>query len=367
MKHILYVLPYLELGGTEKHAFSLMDNFQQHYHVSLLAPDGLGSAPFRQAGFGYQQFPRLEQNLWVGVRQFRRSLLAIHQQRSIDLVHVHAAHELTSLVKMFLPEVPVVLTVHGYHGSQSTLSYRLSAIFGNLFADRVIVVSRSELDLLAVYHLQVRKTRLIYNGVAEPQVDVVKVNQFSEQFALGLTDQILIGTVARLSEAKGLAYLLGAIAHLVDRHPHIKLVIAGDGELRDSLQQIAGKLGISSHVVFAGYLQDVHNLMYCFDIFVLPSLQEASPLASAEAMSMGKAIVATNVGGMPEQVVDGHTGFIVPPQDSLALAAGIDRLISDPVLLEDFGQRGYARYREKFALSGMLNNTVDVYKEALTS
>ncbi len=153
----------------------------------------------------------------------------------------------------------------------------------------------------------------------------------------------------------------------IDRHPYIKLVIAGDGELRDSLPQIAADLGISKHVIFAGYLQDVQNLMYCFDIFVLPSLQEALPLASAEAMSMGKAIVATNVGGMPEQVTDGQTGFIVPPQDSLALAAGIDRLISDPVLLADFGERSYSRYREKFALSGMLNNTVDVYEEVLIS
>jgi L-malate glycosyltransferase len=367
MKHILFVLPYLELGGTEKHAFSLMNSLQQHYHVSLLAPAGRGAAPFWQAGFDHQEFPRLEENLWLGIRQFRHSLLAIHRQRSIDLVHVHAAHELTSLVKMFLPGVPVVLTVHGYHGSQSPLSYRLSAIFGNLFADRVIVVSRSELDLLAVNHLQAAKTTLIYNGVAEPQVDLAKVNQLAEQLALGLTDQILIGTVARLSEAKGLVYLLEAMAHLIDRHPYIKLVIAGDGELRDSLPQIADDLGIRKQVVFAGYLPDVQNLMYCFDIFVLPSLQEALPLASAEAMSMGKPIVATNVGGMPEQVTDGQTGFIVPPQDSWALAAGIDRLISDPVLLTDFGKRGYARYREKFALSGMLTNTVDVYEEALIS
>jgi L-malate glycosyltransferase len=363
MKHIVFVLPYLELGGTEKHAFSLMNSLQQHYHVSLLAPEGRGAAPFWQAGFNHQEFPRLEENLWLGIRQFRRSLLAIHQQRSIDLVHVHAAHELTSLVKMFLPGVPVVLTVHGYHGSQSPLSYRLSAIFGNLFADRVIVVSRSEMDLLAVNHLQAAKTTLIYNGVAEPQVDIAK----AEQLSLRVKDQVVIGTVARLSEAKGLAYLLEAMAHLIDRHPYIKLVIAGDGELRDSLPQIADDLGINKQVVFAGYLPDVQNLIYCFDIFVLPSLQEALPLAIAEAMSMGKPIVATNVGGMPEQVTDGQTGFIVPPQDSLALAVGIDRLISDPVLLTDFGKCGYARYREKFALSGMLTNTIDVYEEALIS
>jgi L-malate glycosyltransferase len=73
LKHILYVLPYLELGGTKKHAFSLMNSLQQHYHVSLLAPDSLGAAPFDKAGFVYHVFPRLEQNLWAGLRQFRQS------------------------------------------------------------------------------------------------------------------------------------------------------------------------------------------------------------------------------------------------------------------------------------------------------
>jgi L-malate glycosyltransferase len=161
MKHILYVLPYMELGGTEKHAFSLMNNLQQHYHVSLLAPDGLGASPFRQAGFSYQEFSRLEQNLARGMWRLRRSLIALHRQSPIDLIHIHGAHELTWLVKMFLPDVPVVFTVHGYHGAQSGLSYRLAAIFGNLFADQVIVVSRSELKIMGEYKLQASKTTLI--------------------------------------------------------------------------------------------------------------------------------------------------------------------------------------------------------------
>jgi L-malate glycosyltransferase len=186
MKHILYVLPYMNLGGTEKQAFSLMNNLQQRYHISLLAPDGLGAEPFRDAGFTYYKFPRLEQNLLGGLWEFRQSLLAIHRQRSIDSIHVHGAHELILLVKLFLPEVPVIFTVHGYHGRQSPIGYRLAAIFCNWLAAQVIVVSQSELEMLGNHHLEINKTTLIYNGVAETQPNLSRVAQFSEQFALGL-------------------------------------------------------------------------------------------------------------------------------------------------------------------------------------
>jgi L-malate glycosyltransferase len=365
MKHILYVLPYMNLGGTEKQAFSLMNNLQQRYHISLLAPDGLGAKPFLQAGFEYHKFPRLEQNLIGGLWQFRQSLLAIHHRRSIDSIHVHGAHELILLIKLFLPGVPVIFTVHGYHGEQSCVSYRLAAIFCNWFANQVIVVSQSELEMLGAHHLQAHKTTLIYSGVAEPKIDLVQVEMLAKKFGLGLANQVAIGTAARLSEAKGLKYLILAVAQLVDRYPQLKLVIAGEGELEAELRQIVSDLDIAKHVVFAGYVADLPNLLCLMQIFVLPSLQEPFGLVCTEAMSMSKPIVGTNIGGIPEQVIHGVTGFTVPAKDPAALAASIDRLLSNPTLLTDFGHQGYKRYQEKFALPGMLRDTTDVYEEAM--
>jgi L-malate glycosyltransferase len=365
MKHILYVLPYMNLGGTEKQAFSLMNNLQQQYHISLLAPDGLGAKPFREAGFPYGEFPRLEQNFLVGIRQFRRSLLALHRQKSIDVIHVHGAHELILLVKLFLPRIPVIFTVHGYHGRQSPVGYRLAAIFCNWFANQVIAVSQSELQLLETHHLKVKKTTLIYNGVVENKPDVDRIAQLTEQFDLNSTTQIIIGTAARLSEAKGLRYLILAVAQLIDRHPEIRLIIAGEGELETELRQLVLDLKVSQHVVFAGYVADLHNLLSLMQIFVLPSIQEPFGLVCAEAMSLGKPIIGTNVGGIPEQVVHGVNGFIVPPGDPKALADSIDRLLADPALLAAYGQKGYERYQEKFALAGMLRDTVDIYEKVL--
>jgi L-malate glycosyltransferase len=365
MKHILYVLPYMNLGGTEKQAFSLMNNLQQQYHISLLAPDGLGAKPFREAGFPYAEFPRLEQNFLIGIRQFRRSLLALHRQRSIDVIHVHGAHELILLVKLFLPRVPVVFTVHGYHGRQSPVGYRLAATFCNWFANQVIAVSQSELKLLATHHLKVNKTTLIYNGVVENKPDVNRIAQLTEQFGLNSTTQITIGTAARLSEAKGLRYLILAVAQLIDRHPEIRLIIAGEGELEAELHQLVLDLKVSQYVVFAGYVADLQNLLSLMQVFVLPSIQEPFGLVCAEAMSLGKPVIGTDVGGIPEQIVHGVNGFIVPPADPQALADSIDRLLSNPSLLASYGQKGYERYQEKFALAGMLRDTVDIYEKVL--
>jgi L-malate glycosyltransferase len=364
MKHILYVLPYMNLGGTEKQAFSLMNNLQQQYHISLLAPDGLGAKPFRDAELAYYEFPRLEQNWLSGLWKFRKSLLTIHHQRPIDMIHIHAAHELMLFVKLFLPKVPIIFTVHGYHGAQSGLGYFLAATFGNLFAKQVIAVSQSEVEILAANKLQSHKTNVVYNGVAQPQINPQRVAYFTEKFNCD-SGQIFLGTAARLSEAKGLEYLIKAIAQLIIKYPNIRLIIAGDGELKASLQQMVIDLGIDDHVIFAGYLQDVQNLLYNLDVFVLPSLQEAMPLVCAEAMSLGKPIVGTNVGGIPEQVVNGLTGFIVPPGNPNALADGIDQLLADQAFLARCGQNGYERYQEKFALAGMLRDTVDVYEKVL--
>lgn len=366
MKHILYVLPYMNLGGTERQAFSLMKNLIDRYHISLLAPDGLGDRPFRQAGFPYYEFPRLEQNWVGGLVRFRSALLEIHRQRPIDLIHIHAAHELALLTKLVLPKVPVVFTVHGYHGGQSAIGYFLAGLFGNLFAEQVIAVSESELNMLVSNGLQKHKANLVYNGVAEPQIDRQRAKDLAQQFNCDRPEQITIGTAARLSEAKGLEYLIAAMAQLVKKHPKIRLVIAGDGELKDSLQQMVKDLGIDDYVVFAGYVQNVQDLMYSFDIFVLPALQEPFGLVCTEAMSMHKAIVGTNVGGIPEQIVDGETGFVVPAKDVTALTDRIHQLISNPDLMIRFAQKSYERYQEKFMVQTMLHRTTSIYESVLS-
>jgi len=362
MKHLLYILPYLNLGGTEKHALSLIKHFKQYYHISLLAPEGNGAEPFKQEGINYYPFLNLEKNIWQGLSEFRAGIRKIHSDRPIDLIHVHAGHELMLLVKLFLPKnIPIVFTVHGYHGEGTMISYRLAGLFSNWVADRVIAVCQAESQILLDVGLNSKKLNLIYNGVPKPQINLQNSQEYARKFHLNPT-QIIIGTAARLNPAKGLTYLIQAFTKLAENHLNLILIIAGTGELEQELKQQAQDLDISDRVIFAGYIDDLPNLLELFDIFVLPSLQEACSLACAEAMAQSKPVIGSNVGGISEQVIDGETGFIVEPKDVNRLAEKLKILIDNTELRSKFGQAGYLRYQENFNSEIMLEKTARVYE-----
>ncbi|AFY70958.1 glycosyl transferase group 1 [Thalassoporum mexicanum PCC 7367] len=365
MKHILYVLPYLEKAGTERQALSLIKHFQQSQQATLLAPDDTGTELFAAAGVKHYKFDRLERNLWQGLTKFRRHIKQIHQEKPIDLVHVHAAHELMLLVRLFLPGVPIVFTVHGYHGDQAQVSYWLASKFINLFADRAIAVCKADLENLLQLKTNPHKLSLIHNGVAEPKVDPIAAQALATQYGLDPEQHLIIGTAARLNPAKGLEFLIAAFAQLAQEHDQLRLAIAGEGYLEAELKQMAIDLGVGDRVVFTGFVDNLADLVSLFDVFALPSLQEAFSLAFLEAMALQKPIVGTKVGGIPEQVIDGHNGFVVVAGDAAAVAEKLAILINDPLLRKEFSHNSYQRYQTNFTTEIMIAKTDRVYADLL--
>ena len=375
--HILFILPYLNQGGTEKQALSLIEGLRDRYKISLLAPDGKGAPQFRSLPISQRKFARLDFDFFKGLPELLSGIKEIQKEQVIDLVHVHGAHELMLAVRWVLGKVPIIFTVHGYHGKSAKFSYQMSSWFSNWFADRVITVCEAEYKILDELGLNKKKLHLIYNGVKEPILDAVKLSELAQRFHLDPTHQIILGTAARLDEAKGLTYLLQAFAALTSKifplskneqgasknnsKNNLCLVIAGTGELEVSLKQEAQDLGISDRVIFTGYLEDLPNLIHLLDIFVLPSLQEACSLACAEAMSQAKPVVGTCVGGIVEQVSDRETGFIVNPRDPDGLATKLAELIEDKNLRDRFAKNGYARYLQLFSSEIMLKKTAELY------
>jgi glycosyltransferase involved in cell wall biosynthesis len=174
----------------------------------------------------------------------------------------------------------------------------------------------------------------------------------------------LVGNVARLAPQKGQSVLLDAAPLVLQRHPDVRFVLVGDGELRSDLERQAQRLGIADRVVFTGVRTDVPELLASLSVFALPSLFEGFCYSVIEAQAAGVPVVATPVGGVRETVVSGETGIRCEVGDPVSLAAGIARLLDDPDEAARLACEARRRVRERFAAERMVARTIGVYDEA---
>lgn len=197
-------------------------------------------------------------------------------------------------------------------------------------------------------------------------------------------DELLVGIVGRLCEVKHHALLLAAAAQLargrtadggwrMDRLPRVRFVVIGDGHLRGELEQLAGQLGISDRVTFTGFREDAISLYRDLDLVALTSLNEGTPLTLIEAMNCGRAVVATEVGGVVDlmgarrTVADGFSiwdhGLTAPSRDASAFARALGFLIERPELRREMGQRGRAFVRARLSKDRLVSDVEQLYRE----
>jgi glycosyltransferase involved in cell wall biosynthesis len=184
---------------------------------------------------------------------------------------------------------------------------------------------------------------------------------------LGLSpDQPVVLTVGRLMVQKGHRHLVDAVPELAARFPDLAVVILGSGYLQARLADQAAALGVGDRVHLLGHRTDARMLLDAADVFVLPSRQEAMPLAAIEAMDAGLPVVATKVLGTAEVVVDGQTGTLVPAGDPAALARALGELLDDPERAQRYAVRGRLRFLQRFTSARMAEDTLAVYEHVLS-
>lgn len=181
--------------------------------------------------------------------------------------------------------------------------------------------------------------------------------------ALGLDpDAVVVGCVAALRPEKDHELLLRAIARLAPREPRLQLALIGSGEREAELRALAGSLGIEGRVVFAGFRTDVAALLPGLDVKALTSVQETYPVSALEAMAAALPVVMTDPEGVPELVVDGESGFVVPVGDEDALVDRLGRLLADPALRARLGAAAHRRAAARFPLSMTLQRYEAVFE-----
>ena len=189
------------------------------------------------------------------------------------------------------------------------------------------------------------KARSIHNPIDWDRFVKAKGSHVKER--LGVKG-FMVFTAARLAHVKGLETLIKAVPHILKEKPDVFFILAGDGPLRKDLEKLAEELHVERHVIFLGFRDDVERFMAACDVVVLPSVYEPFGMPIAEAGACRKPIIVSNVGGLPEIVKDGATGFIVPPGDHVRLAEAILKLLKNPEMMERIGEAGYRQVEALF-------------------
>ncbi len=174
-------------------------------------------------------------------------------------------------------------------------------------------------------------------------------------------NSVIVGVVGRLNKQKGLAFFLRAACEVLKVEKRVQFLIVGEGPQRYELERLSKRLGIDQWVVFSGFRADVPSVLSVMDIFVMPSLVEGFPLSLLEAMAVGKPVIASNIGGIPEIVKDRESGILVPPRDPEALAEAIVELLKDRANWKVMGENGRQRVIEYFNVERMVRDYEEFY------
>jgi glycosyltransferase involved in cell wall biosynthesis len=361
---VLYELPFANLGGTEKHLLTLLSSLRSDVVPCLLAPEGNALRLFRDLGVPYRTIVPL--NLGPGMRHALRVHHAAFKELLEEfkpcLVHVHAGVELAVAARLACPRIPLVHTIHGY---PDAASYIVSAPIANRLIEEVICVSEAEKRAAQRHGFRKDRLTVIHNGVVAPATAARSGGREFRRHLSVRENVVVVGTVSRLERRKGLAHLVSAFARVRGECPGVRLLVVGDGRMRQDLERLAGDLGVGELVAFTGALEDPSDALESMDVFVLPSLQEALGIAILEAMARAKPVIATTVGGIPEAVAHGETGLLVPPGDDAALASAIIALVRSPEQRREMGARGRARFEALFTANLMARRTLEVYRRVL--
>ena len=214
---------------------------------------------------------------------------------------------------------------------------------------------------------EVSKVTCIRNGI-DLAGKPVQTDRWRTRKELSVdSETCLIGTVGRLTPVKGIPYLLDAARILLRQGANVKVLVVGDGSIRQDLLAQARNLGVGERVVFLGHREDTDVLLQALDIFVLPSLSEGIPMALLEAMAASRPIVASRVGGIPEIIEDGVEGFLVEPMDVDSLAERCRRLIKSPDVARKMGEQARTRVERDFSAVAMADRVASVYNKLLMS
>jgi glycosyltransferase involved in cell wall biosynthesis len=365
--NILYVENFGDIiGGGQVSLLGLLDKLDKDkFRPIVVCPsDGSLSKKLRNSNINthiikMQSLRRLNFfNFYGSVSRLREPLI----NEQIDLVHANGSRAAVYAgIAARREKIPLV-----WHVRIADRDILLDRFLAGL-STQIIAISEAVAKRFSWMHDIESKVKTVYNGI-----DLEKFNpslsgiNIKSEFKLSLTTP-LIGTVGRLDWYKGHKYLLKAARIVVDNVPECQFLIVGEGEKRKELEGLSDKLNLNNNVIFTGYREDIPEILASLDLFVLPSVSEGLGRSIIEAMAMGKAVVATNAGGIPEVVKDGQTGILVPAKNEHKIAEAILELIRDKDRMTKMGLFGRELLKVKFDIKINVEEIQNIYLQILNN
>lgn len=386
MKRILFINPAGYIGGAEKSLIDLVTGLPRDQFECLVVI--LGSGPLagelNRRGIETREIllPAAILNLsrsrgrnrWLTltglpflISPALNRLLRLIREESVDLIHTNGlkAHLLGCLLTI-LSRRPLIWHFRDYPapGGYSLLFRYLARVFptGIIANSRAVKERLGNLD----------KIKVVYNGIDlnyfQPGGDSQRCRK-----ELGVTrHNLVIGTIGHFAPLKGYDDLIRAMPPVLETIARARLILVGKAvypayrNYRKKIQLLVEQLGITDRVIFVEMREDLPAILNALDIFILPSWSEGFGRANLEAMAVGKPVISTRVGGVPEVVLDGETGLLVPPHNPNVIARAIIKLALDKDLRTRMGQAGIEQARH-FSLEKMIRRMVEFYDNLIFS
>ncbi|MBI4358111.1 MAG: glycosyltransferase [Candidatus Omnitrophica bacterium] len=306
-----------------------------------------------------------------GPRGFRALsfLTRFMKAERIDFIQTHFSHAdiLGSLAGRFA-RVRKIVTARRDEGFWRSKGQLFLSRYFNQYADRVLVNSQAVREAVKVQEgVSSRKIHVIHNGVDlskfYPSAEIRK----AKRLELGLKDhEFVMGMIANMRhEVKGHRFMIKALSYIAAEATNVKLVFVGDGPLETSLERYADHKKVLDQILFLGARRDVPELTNAMDLICAPSLSEGFSNTVLEAMATGKPVIATNVGGNPEVILNGETGILIRPRDARAIAEQTSFLIEHVEIREKLGHAARKQVESEFSVERMVKQYEEFYTELL--
>ena len=388
---ILYLVTQSEWGGAQRYIFDIASHLTNNqYEIAVAAGDENKSRTFLR-GIKLRRKVRDKEgnNLFIKLDEKKiKSYKLKNLVREINPIKDLLAYfEIKKIIKEFQPDIlhlnsskagfigavagkklrikKIIYTVHGFVFNEplpawKRLFYLIAEKLSAKYKDKLICVS--EYDRQSGIQKKIateNKFITITNGIDQLNLMDSKIAKIKLKLP---ENKVIIGTIANFYQTKGLIYFIQAARIVIDRFPEIVFTIIGDGDLKNQLESEIEKLKLTKNFILTGKINQAHNKLSAFDIYVCSSVKEGFPYSLLEAMQAGLPIVSAEVGGIPEMINNKKNGLLVKPADPAELAQTIIYLLENKKMADQLANQAKKDVYEKFSLEKMIAQTNKIYQ-----